>query len=379
MVLLAGAGLFIRGLDELNRRRAGWESTHLATGTILLPAAKYADQEKIISFHRHALERLAAIPGVASASLASFTPFFDWDDVRKFAVEGRDRPEPGREPAAVVNAVSPDYFATVGTRILAGRAFDGRDAADSTPAYLVGESTARALFGTTDVIGRRLAPVDGGELRWGEIIGVVGDVRSVMAEPIKVPHQVYVPLAQEPHRMVEVAVRSSGAAPATLVDGIRREMSGLDPDLPVRDLRDADSRIRRNNYQLGVLRDMLTSFAVLGLGLASLGIYGIIARTMAQRTGEFAVRLALGARAEDLTRLVLVSGVKLAFVGSLIGFVGALGVGHLLAAGFPGLELNNSWALAVATLLLVAVALVASWLPARRATKVDPIAALRAE
>jgi len=156
-------------------------------------------------------------------------------------------------------------------------------------------------------------------------------------------------------------------------------MTELDPDLPVSDLQEADARIDRANYQLGVLRDMLASFAVLGLGLASLGIYGIIARTMAQRTGEFAVRLALGASVGDLTGLVLRSGVKLALAGSLLGFAGAIGVGRVLAAGFPGLHLSNPWILAGATALLIAVALVASWLPARRAGKVDPISALRAE
>ena len=156
-------------------------------------------------------------------------------------------------------------------------------------------------------------------------------------------------------------------------------MTGLDPDLAVRKLQPADASIDSANFQMGVLRDMLASFAVLGLGLASLGIYGVIARTMAQRTNEFAIRLALGASIQDITRLVLTSGVKLALLGAALGLFGALGVSRLLTASFPGMHLDRPPVLIGTTLLLIAVALFACWLPARRAGKVDAIQALRAE
>ena len=156
-------------------------------------------------------------------------------------------------------------------------------------------------------------------------------------------------------------------------------MTRLDPDLPIRKLQTADTTIYRVNNELSVLRDMLSIFAVLGLGLASLGLYGVIARTTAQRTGEFAIRLALGARIWDITRLVLTNGVKLALAGSAIGLLGAVGVSSLLATVFPGMHLDNIPVLIGATLLLVAVALAACWLPARRAGRVDAVLALRAE
>jgi len=379
MALLAGAGLFIRGVYDLNNRRGGWDSNRLLNGTVLLPAANYPAAEKITAFHRLVLQRLAAVPGVASASISSFTPFFNWPDTRKFLVEGRERPVPGREPAAVVNSVSPAYFDTTGTRVLAGRAFTERDTADSTSVCIISQPMALALFGTASPLGRRLAVAGADAPRWAEIVGVVNAVQSAAAETDALVYQLYQPMAQEPGRATEILVRTTGVAPGPVVDAIRTAMTELDPDLPVRKLQSADATISRANYQLGVLRDMLTLMAVLGLGLASLGIYGVIARTMAQRTGEFAIRLALGASIRDITRLVLASGVKLALTGSALGLLGAFGVSRILAGAFPGIHTGSTLVLVVTTLLLVGVALVACWLPARRAGRVDAMTVLRAE
>lgn len=379
MVLLAGAGLFIRGLHDLNHRRSGWDSSDLVTGTLLLSASTYDDDERLRAFYAQARERLAALPGVESTSLASAAPFFSWTDIRKLQVHGDERPERGREPAVRMNRVSPGYFETVGTRLLAGRTFTAQDTATSPPAFIVSQAAARALFGTADPVGRRLAEAEGDTVVWGEVVGVVSDVRAADAEPGGVLHQAYQPLLQSPHRHIELAVRTHGVAPAAVIDGIRTTMAALDPDLPVRRLMLADQRIARANYQLGVLRDMLTSFALLGLGLAALGIYGVIARTMAQRTAEFAIRLALGARITDLTRVVLGAGAKLALSGAAIGLAGAWALAQLLAGAFPGMQLSDPRILIAATLLLLLIALLACWLPARRAGKVDPMAVLRAE
>jgi putative ABC transport system permease protein len=379
MVLLAGAGLFIRGLDDLNHRRAGWESARLVTGTYLLPSAGYATADDITAFHRRALERLESLPGVDSVSLAAFAPYFNWADSRKFVVEGRERPESGHEPAALVNAVTPSYFETFGTSVVAGRAFDERDSKDAPRVFLIDQTMARSLFDEENPVGRRVAQVTGASPQWGEIVGVVVDVQSSVAESSPVTFHVYVPMAQDPRRENELAVRVSGVAPAALVDIIRATMTKLDPDLPVRNLQPADATILRANYELAVFRDMLTAFAVLGLGLASLGIYGVIARTMAQRTGEFAIRLALGARVRDITRLVLASGVTQALTGSALGLGGAVAVSRLIAAAFPHIRTDRPGIFVATTLVLVAVALLACWLPARRAGKIDAMLALRAE
>ncbi len=379
MVLLAGAALFIRGLDDLNQRRAGWESDHLASGTILLPAADYANPEKIAAFHRLALTRLESLPGVASASVSSFTPFFPWADTRKYLVEGRELPEKGHEPAALVNGVSPRYFDTVGTRVVAGRAFSESDTLGAPKVFIVSQTMANGLFGHESPIGRRLAQVGAAAPQWGEIVGVAADIKAVVPDRVPVIYQLYQPLAQEPRARAEIAVRAAGVAPSTLVAGVRTVMTGLDPDLPVRRLQSADATIYRANYQLGVLRDMLSIFAVLGLGLAALGIYGVIARTMGQRSSEFAIRLALGASVRNITRMVLGSGVKLAFIGSVIGLLGAVGISRLLRAAWPGMQFDNVPVMAGATGFLVAVALIACYMPARTASRISAVEALRLE
>lgn len=379
MVLLTGATLFIRGLDDLNNRRSGWESDQLVTGTFLLPEANYPGTEEITAFQRLTLERLQALPGVDSASVAHYQPFLNWSSTRKLWVEGHDRPAAGHEPAALLNGVSPAYFETVATSLLSGRAFRASDTATSTPVYIINESMARGLFADENPIGRRLASAVSDTPAWGEIVGVVADVKSIFPEATPVTFQIYRPMTQTAQHLNQLAVRASGIAPSALVDSIRNIMTELDPDLPLNQLQPANATIARANYQLGVLRDMLTSFAVLGLALAALGIYGVIARTVALRTSEFGIRLALGAQVKDIIRLVLSSGTRLAFYGASLGLVGAYGISKLLGSAFPNMAIERGPVLVGTTLILITVALVASYLPARKAARISPTEALRAE
>jgi len=379
MVLLAGAALYIRAFNELSNSRGGWESSRLVTGTVVLPTASYGDPDKINTFHRLTLERLQALPGVASVSISSFTPFFSWGDVRKYIVEGRDLPQPGQEPAAMVNSITASYFDTYQTRIIAGRTFTEQDTLTSTKVFIISQTTATALFGNDNPIGHRLAQTGTDNPQWGEIVGIAADVKSVVPDPGPVTLQLYQPMSQDPRPYNEIAVRTTAAAPSSLVVPIRNNMTQLDPDLPVRQLQAADVTIERANSQTAILRDMLTSFAVLGVALASLGIYGVIARTMTQRTGEFAIRFALGACSRDISSLVLISGAKLAAIGLILGFLGALGLTRLLTATNPGMHFSNPLVMVLPALLLLVIALIASWLPARRAARISPIEALRAE
>ncbi|HEY2712770.1 MAG TPA: ABC transporter permease [Chthoniobacterales bacterium] len=379
MVLLAGAALYVGAFNELSNSRGGWESSRLVTGTVVLPTANYDDPDKINTFHRLTLERLRDLPGVASVSISSFTPFFNWSDIRKYIVKGRDLPQPGQEPAAVVNSVTPSYFDTYQTRVVAGRTFTEQDTLKSTRVFMISQTAATALFGSDNPIGHHLAQTGTDNPQWGEIVGVAADVKSVLPDPGPVTLQLYQPMSQDPRPYNEIAVRTTGAAPSSFVVPIRNIMTQLDPDLPVRQLQAADMTIERANTQTAILRDMLASFAVLGVGLASLGIYGVIARTMAQRTGEFAIRFALGACTRDITGLVLISGAKLAAIGLTLGLIGALGLARLLVASNPGMHFSNPLAMFLPALLLLAIALIASWLPARRAARINPIEALRAE
>jgi putative ABC transport system permease protein len=379
MVLLAGAALFVRGIHEINNRRHGWQSDRLVTGTIVLPATTYSDDRRITDFQRAALERIEALPGVVSASASYSMPFFGLSEPRRYLVDGRETPPPGHEPAAVINGVSPHYFETVGTTLLSGRAFTASDTLTAPRVFIINQAMAHGLFGEASPLGRRVAQAGGKTLEWGEVVGVVGNVESVFTNPATVVYQLYQPMAQEPRPFLQLAVRTSGLAPSTLVDSVRSAVTGLDADLPVRRLQDAETTITTANYQNGVLASVLSALAVLGLGLATLGVYGVIARTVAQRTGEFGIRLALGAQARDITRLVLTSGTKLALIGTALGLLGALGVSRAFGALFPGLHTSSGVVLAGATVLLIVIAQIACYMPARHASKISPTEALRAE
>src|SRR5437867_4873072 len=204
MVLLAGAALFVRGAHELNDRHYGWASDHLITGSMLLPTATYPGGKEVTNFQRLALERLEALPGVASASISYSMPFFGLAEPRKYLVAGRDTPEPGHEPVAVVNGISPHYFETVGTRVLGGRTFDERDTADSPRVYIINQAMARGLFGGESPVGRRIARAGERTIEWGEIVGVAGDIQSVYPDRVTVAYQLYQPTAQEPRPSGEI-------------------------------------------------------------------------------------------------------------------------------------------------------------------------------
>ncbi len=379
MVLLAGAAIFARGLHEWNNRRFGWESAQLVSGTMLLPTATYPSGEESTDFQRLALERLEALPGVASASISYSMPFSGLSEPRKYVVAGREPPEPGHEPVAATNGVSPHYFETVGTRVLSGRTFDEGDTLTSPKVFIINEAMALGLFGDESPLGQRIAHASGESLEWGEIVGVASDIQAVSSDRLAATYQLYQPMAQEPRHGSEIAVRTIGVAPSTLVESIRTTMMSLDPDLPVRRLQPAEATIARAaNYQ-SIIGRLLSFLAVLGLGLASLGIYGVIARTTVQRRGEFGIRLALGARAIDITRLVLTSGAKLALIGSAIGVLGAFGIARLIAAAFPGLSTSSVPVLTGATVLLISIAQIAGFVPARNAGRTSLTEALRAE
>lgn len=379
LVLLAGAAVFGRGVHEMNNRHYGWESDHLVTGTMLLPAAAYPGGQEITNFQRLALERLEALPGVASASISYSMPFFGLAEPRKYLVAGRETPEPGHEPVAVINGISPHYFETAGTRVLDGRTFNQGDTLTSPKVFIINQAMARGLFAGESPLGRRIAQAGGKTIEWGEIVGVAGDIQSVYPDQVTVAYQLYLPIAQGPRLSNEIAVRAAGIAPSTLVDSIRTTMAALDADLPLRQLQPAETTIATAYTQWHIIGSILSFLAVLGLGLASLGIYGVIARTVAQRTGEFGIRLALGAQVADIIRLVLTSGATLALIGSSIGLLGAFGISRLLAALFPNMQTGSVPVLSGVTFLLIAVALIACYIPARHASRISPTEALRAE
>lgn len=379
MILVTGAGLLARGADNFIRLRAGWDSGAIAQGYVELPKASYPGAEDIRAFDRQLLERIARLPGVEAASLSYGLPFDGPFGPRPYLVEGREPPVKGQEPVATYNGVTADYFAVTRIRLLQGRAFNAQDTAVSPRVVIISESMARSLFPKESAIGRRLAVAGADKTEWAEIVGVVADVRSFSVYQPSIPFQTYHPLTEEPWLRVRFAVRATGVPAETLLAALGTTLAGLSPELPVRELMTADGSIERYAFDLTLLRNILGAFALVGVGLAATGIFGVIARNVAQRRGEIGIRMALGANVRDIVSMILRSGLRLTTIGGLLGVLGAIALSHLVAMIMPELQTNGTVVLGAALLLLTLVALVACYLPARAAAKIDPVIALRSE
>lgn len=378
LVLLAGAVAFARGINQMVTRVAGWNPAPLLSGRITLRG--FNSEEETYRFLRQLRDRLAALPGVESASVDIDLPLYAFlPGQRGYVVEGRDRPMPGHEPTALTNMVSPEYFDTVGTPILRGRGILPSDTHDSPRVVVINETMARMLFPDGDAIGHRLGRIDR-DPQWAEIVGVAQDVRFLSLGTVPTAFQVYKPLSQETWGFVMATVRAAdGVSTAGLVEPFRRAVAELDPDIPVLSLMPVPDLITENNETLVTINELLFAFAGLGLFLAALGLYGVLVRLVTQRTAEIGIRMALGAGFGHVVRLVLGAGIRMALVGVGFGLVGAWGLTRFLNAQLPGLATNHAVTLSAAAVLLVAVSAAACYLPARRATRVDPLVAIRSE
>ena len=379
MMLLSGAGFFLRGADNLLRQPYGWRFDGVIQGTLALAAGASTDSGRITTVQRQTIARVKALPGVDAVSLSHAVPYFGLPGPRTYLVDGREPPPKGQEPAARFNGVTAEYFRVTGTHLLRGRVFSEADTATSPKVAIISDGLARVLFANGDPIGRRIAQSGPGAPVWADIIGVVSDVGSLDLAAVPTRFQVYQPLAQEPRASVVLAVRVAGVAPDGVLDAIRTTIAALEPDLAVRDLTPVTATFDRTLSDLRMINTLLGAFAALGLGLAALGIYGVIARTVAQRTTEIGLRMALGARLADVNRLVLGSGIRLAAAGIGLGLAGAFGLVRLLGSILPAMHTNGTLVLAGCGTLLVAVAFAACYVPARRASRIDPQVALRAE
>jgi len=378
-VLVSGAGFFARGADNLLRQPYGWQFDHVIQGTLALPARTAGDSARTLAFQRQVIARLKALPGVDAVSLSRALPYFGLPGPRAYLADGREPPPKGQEPAARVNGVTAEYFRATGTPLLRGRAFTDADVAGSPRVVIVSDGLARALFGNADPIGRRIAQGGSEEPAWAEIVGVAGDVGSLDLAAAPSRFQVYEPLFQEPGSALAIAVRVTGAAPESLLNPIRTSIAALDADVPVRELTPVGATFDRTLADLQMINALLGAFAMLGLLLAALGVYGVTARSVAQRTAEIGLRMALGARLSDVTRLILGSGVRLAAAGTGLGLAVALGLARVLGAILPGMHTNGLAVLAGCGGLLAAVGCMATYLPARTASRIDPQVAMRGE
>src|SRR6266545_686818 len=370
LILLTGAGLFLRGLQRFANLDSGWRVDGLVTAQVSLPRAKYTNDAQRRDFHQRLEERLAAMPGVQHVALSNSQPVWGFNSSGGFVVEGQPEPAPGQYPEIFREPVSTGYFETLGIRLISGRTFTSADTADRPAVVIINETTARRFWPNESPIGKRIGSPNPNSRNWQEVVGVVNDVAfpASLGEPYT-RLQSFRPLAQSPTDSVNVALRTS-AAPESIANALRSAVAELDPALPAHQIRTARSLVERSLGSVSLLGSLLGAFAAIGLALAAVGIYGVISYSVVQRTGEIGIRMALGARTLDVLRLVLGKGARLILLGALLGLGGASEVARFLATAIPTLPTRDPAAM---------VALAACYLPARRATKVDPMEALRHE
>ncbi|HEY6402809.1 MAG TPA: ABC transporter permease [Blastocatellia bacterium] len=379
LVLLTGAGLFLRGLQRFANIDPGWSVDGLVTAEIGLPSAKYKNDDQRKAFYQRLEERLASLPGVEGVALANSQPVWGYYSSSSVAIEGRPDPPPGQFPECLMEQVSLRYFDTLGLRLLSGRAFNSADLTGGAKVVIINETMARRFWPNENPIGKRIGGSDPNDRNWKEIIGVVNEVGypGTLSEPYT-RLQAFYPMAQNVWEGVNIFLRSSTTETA-LTSAIRGAVAELDPDVPANQILPARALVDRGMGSVSLLGHLLGAFAALGLTLAAIGIYGVISYSVVQRTGEIGIRMALGAQTLDVLRLVLGKGARLILIGALIGFGGAYAVARFLAWAIPTLPTRDPATMAVIALTLVAVALAACYLPARRAAKVDPMVALRHE
>ncbi|HWA87457.1 MAG TPA: FtsX-like permease family protein, partial [Opitutus sp.] len=378
LVLLAGAGFVIAGVNQLLSIDPGWNQHAIAECVLTLPQAKYATPEQTYSFYTQLEERLSTLPGARNVTVGWTMPIFGYLTNRAIVVQGRERPQPGHEPTAAVNGVEPSFFDTLRVKLISGRNFAPSDTFTSAPVVIVNASLARTLFPKGDAIGQHITVSDPNKPSWAEIVGIMPDIKMAMAGLVgPTPFQVLRPLAQEPWNYVTIAVQSD--KPETMIEPMRQAIAALDPNLAVMQLDTIDHAIAQATSGLSLIKTVLICFAGLGLFLAALGLYGVIARLVVQRTPEIGIRMALGAQGGDVIWLILGAGLRLIGYGAAIGIVASIGLYFILRHVSPPASINVPAVFAIITSILLVVGLVACWLPARRATRVNPLTALRAE
>ena len=381
VVLLVGAGLLIRSFQQLRRVDPGFRSDNLLTMRMVLPGQKYAKPEQRRAFYDELLRRVDELPGVDSAGMITFLPLSFNAMYFSFSVDGRAAPGDMDLPRALYRVVSPDYFRAMGIPLQRGRFFDSHDTADAPPVMLVNRRLAEHFWPGEDPTGKRLkiGPVDS-QNAWAVVAGVVGDVRQSGFYGEQ-DFELYVPYAQERRGFVaprDLVVRTTGD-PGQIAGAVRQAVWAVDKDQPVSNVQTMDhvlaTAVSRERFQTL----LLALFATLALVLACVGLYGVISYAVVQRTHEIGVRMALGAQPADVLRLVIHQGMLLTLIGLVIGVAGAFAVTRVMTEMLFGVTATDPFTFAGVTIVLGLIALLACYIPARRATKVDPLVALRYE
>jgi putative ABC transport system permease protein len=374
LVLLIGAGLMIKSFVRLSRVDLGFNPENVLTVGVSLSGSQYGEGPARAAFFEQARNHLSALPDVRSVGTVTGLPLGGSLGSRYFGVEGRPPQPPGQGYNADINIVSPDYFRTMGVQLLAGRDFMERDVPAQPRVVIINDALARRFFPDEDPLERRI--ITSGEIYW-TIVGVVGDVRNQGIE--KEPRaEMYFAHGQSPAEFSTIVVRTNGE-PLKSLPAVRDVIRSLDKDQPLYDVKTLDDVVADALVSERFNVILLGTFAVAALFLAGIGLYGVMAYSVAQRTHEIGIRMALGARAGDVLRLTVREGMTLAGVGMALGLAASFALTRLMAELLFGVSPTDLWTFVVIPLVLAAVAFVACYFPARRATRVDPMVALRCE
>jgi putative ABC transport system permease protein len=380
VVLLVSAGLLIRSFQLLRQVDTGFNTDNALTMRMVLPFPKYAKAETRRAFYDEVLRKVAALPGVESAGMITFLPLSFHGMHFSFSVEGQTSPSDRQLPFALLRVVSPDYFRAMGIPLRRGRFFDTRDSADSQPAVLVNRRLAEQYWPGQDAIGKRLkvGPADSPNA-WLTVVGIVGDTRQTGLNEQKL--EFYVPYAQERRLFMaprDLVVRTK-SDPALIASAVRQAVWTVDKDQPVSNVRTLDQVFAAAISQERFQALMLGLFATLALVLACIGLYGVISYSVVQRTHEIGVRIALGAQPVDVLRIVIRQGMTLTLAGLVVGIVAGTLATRVLSDMLFGVAPRDPLTFTGVPVLLLLVAFLACYIPARRATRIDPLVALRYE
>jgi putative ABC transport system permease protein len=383
LVLMVGAGLLLRSFWKVLQVQPGFNSENIVTAQIWLPVPNdpknnpYPTQDKRNVFLAGVLQRLGALPGVSEVAIGGGnTPFAGLRNSTSFDIQGRSGTS-GEAPTAELGVTTANLFQALSVPLIRGRELSDGDDQKGEPVVLIDETAAERFWPNSDPVGRQVKLQFGLKQPWRRVVGVVGRSRGDGLDAPYTPHM-FLPARQLPLNAMTVYIRTT-STPEALEDPIRREIQAVDPDLPVFGVRSLRSTIAASLAARRFAMLLLGFFAATALVLAAIGIYGVMAYFVSQRVGEIGVRMALGARRIDVLKLIVRQGMGLALVGVVIGFVASLALARLIAGLLFGVSPNDPITLALFTLILAAVALLANYVPARRAAAVDPMVALRYE
>jgi predicted permease len=383
LVLLVGAGLMLRSFAELQATSPGLDPTNVVAAGVTLPGARYSDLDARRQFIRRVIDRLEATPGVESAATVTPLPLSMNGWQTSFLVEGFPEPEPGKFPTNDIARITPNYFRTMGIRLLRGRPFTWQDTENAPLVAIIDETFADTWFANQDPIGRRIKinaghPVPGmPPPPWVTVVGVVNHVKNYgIDQESRV--EVYVPYTQSTLSQATLVVKGSGDT-AAVGAAIKQAVREADPTLPVFTIRTMEEYLERTLTSKRLMMLLLALFAAVALTLAAVGLYGVMSYGVAQRTSEIGIRMALGAHPRDVLRLVIGHGMVLTACGLVLGLAGAYWLTRVIETLLFGVSANDAATFAGVAALLAVVAFLATWIPARRAARVDPLVALRYE